>query len=87
MPLPKQVQAYVMAVSTQKKRKDGSIDSMRGDGLVPIASGLGLHGNSDFDLRIPKSRQWVGHGINHLELLGSQTAYRRIRRWLREPIP
>lgn len=85
MPLPKQVQAYAMAVSTQKQRKDGGTDSLRGDGLVPIASGLGQHKDRDFDLRIPKSRQWVGYGINHLELLGSEAVYRRIHRWLRQP--
>ncbi|MDR6840439.1 esterase/lipase family protein [Pseudoxanthomonas sacheonensis] len=87
MPLPKQVQAYAMVASTQNKRKDGGTDSLRGDGLVPIASGLGQHKDRDFDLRIPKSRQWVGYGINHLELLGSETVYRRLKRWLRKPIP
>lgn len=85
MPLPKQVQAYAMAVSTQEGRKNGGTDSLRGDGLVPIASGLGQHKNRDFDLRIPKARQWVGYGINHLELLGVDAVYRRMARWLREP--
>ena len=87
MPLPKQVQAYAIAASTQNERADGDTDSLRGDGLVPIASGLGKHKDRDFDLRIPKSRQWVGYGINHLELLGSETVYRRLKRWLRKPIP
>ena len=87
MPMPKRVRAYVMAVSTQNEREDGGTDSLRGDGLVPIASGLGQHKNRDFDLRIPKSRQWVGYGINHLELLGSETVYRRLKGWLGKPIP
>ncbi len=87
MPMPKRVRAYVMAVSTQNEREDGGTDSLRGDGLVPIASGLGQHKNRDFDLRIPKSRQWVGYGINHLELLGSKTVYRCLKGWLGKPIP
>ncbi|MGH8028291.1 MAG: esterase/lipase family protein [Pseudoxanthomonas sp.] len=85
MPLPKQVQAYAMAASTQDERKDGGIDSLRGDGLVPIASALGQHKNRDFDLRIPKTRQWVGYGLNHLEMLGSEAVYQRIARWLKAP--
>lgn len=86
MPLPKQVRAYALAVSRQEESKDESRDSLRGDGLVPVASALGRHPDRGFDLRIPKSRQWVGYGINHLELLGSDAVYRRIHRWLRQPI-
>ena len=84
MPLPKQVRAYAVAASTQDEGKNGGIDSLRGDGLVPIASALGQHADRDFDLRIPRTRQWRGYGINHLELLGSEAAYRRINRWLRK---
>ena len=87
MPLPKQVQAYAMAVSRQEESKNGDIDSLRGDGLVPVASALGQHPDRDFDLRIPKTRQWLGYGINHLEILGSEKVYRRIKTWLRRPIP
>ena len=83
MPLPKQVRAYAVAVSTQEEGKDGDPGSLRGDGLVPVASALGQHKDRDFDLRISKARQWVGYGINHLELLGSDAVYQRIKRWLR----
>ena len=38
-----------------------------------------------FDLRIPKTRQWIGYGINHLELLGSDAVYQQLKRWLRKP--
>lgn len=80
LPLPKQVLAYAIAVTTQEQRQDGKL---RGDGLVPIASALGEHADRAFDLRIPASRRWVGHGINHLQLLGNDEVYRRIERWLR----
>ncbi|MGH8061405.1 MAG: esterase/lipase family protein [Pseudoxanthomonas sp.] len=83
LPLPKQVSAYAIAVTTQEQREDGDDSGLRGDGLVPIASALGEHTDSAFDLRIPKARRWVGYGINHLELLGSDEVYARIERWLR----
>ena len=83
LPLPKQVSAYAIAVTTQEQREDGDDNGLRGDGLVPIASALGEHADRAFDLRIPGSRRWVGHGINHLELLGSDQVYARIERWLR----
>lgn len=83
LPLPKQVSAYAIAVTTQDAREDGDDSKLHGDGLVPIASALGEHSDRAFDLRIPQSRRWVGYGINHLELLGSDEVYRRIERWLR----
>ena len=83
LPLPKQVSAYAIAVTTQERREDGDDGKLHGDGLVPIASALGEHPDRAFDLRIPQSRRWVGYGINHLELLGSDEVYRRLERWLR----
>jgi PGAP1-like protein len=84
LPLPQQVTAYAIAVTTQEQREDGDDSKLRGDGLVPIASALGEHADHAFDLRIPKSRRWVGYGINHLEMLGSDEVYARVGRWLRE---
>ncbi|MET0814423.1 MAG: hypothetical protein ABWX88_04460, partial [Pseudoxanthomonas sp.] len=87
MPLPKRVRAYAIAASRQQESEDGdiAIEALSGDGLVPVASALGRHEDRDFDLRIPKARQWVGYGINHLDLLGSPDVYSRIRRWLKKP--
>ncbi|ALN63735.1 PGAP1-like family protein [Lysobacter antibioticus] len=84
LPLPAQVRSYAVAVSTDKNgaAKDGGIDRLSGDGLVPVASALGHHPDPAFDLRIPKSRQWVGHGLHHLDLLGDPQVYERIRHWL-----
>ena len=87
MPLPKPVLAYAIAVSTQEAKKDREIDAMRGDGPVPVASALGIHKDRGFDLRIPKARQWIGYGINHLELLGSPAVYAQLRRWLATGLP
>jgi len=78
LPLPRQVTAYAIAVSTQAKRKDGDASRAGGDGLVPVDSALGKHADSAFDLRIPNTRQWVGYGINHLEMLGSDAVYQHV---------
>ena len=83
LPLPEQVSAYAIAVTTQEQDEDGDDGRLRGDGLVPIASALGEHADPAFDLRIPNSRRWVGYGINHLQMLGSDEVYARIARWLR----
>ncbi|MEP6907991.1 MAG: hypothetical protein ABI858_08445 [Pseudoxanthomonas sp.] len=85
LPLPKPVLAYAMAVSTQKEKQGTGDDAMRGDGLVPIASALGLHKDRNFDLRIPRTRRWIGYGINHLEVLGSLEVHAQLLRWLRKP--
>ena len=85
LPLPEQVTAYAIAASTQRQRSEGKRQAS-GDGLVPIASALGTHADKAFDLHIPKTRQWVGYGINHLELLGSDDVYQQMKRWLRKPV-
>lgn len=83
-PLPASVHAYAVATTTQEA--GGDIPATRGDGLVPIASALGEHPDPAFDLRIPPSRRWIGYGINHLQMLGSEAVYRRIADWMREPV-
>lgn len=84
MALPEQIRAYAIAATRQEESRGGS-GKPQGDGLVPIASAWGEHADSAFDLRIPPSRRWLGHGINHLELLGSDEVHAQIERWLREP--
>lgn len=85
VPLPEGVRSYAVAVSTDPARRGGPADPARnnGDGLVPVASALGHHPDPAFDLGIPRSRQWLGHGLHHLDLLGDAQVYRRIRQWLK----
>lgn len=85
LPLPASVRAYAIATTTQDNG-GGNPAAMRGDGLVPVASALGEHPDSAFDLRIPPARRWVGYGIHHLQMLRSEAVYRRIAEWLREPV-
>lgn len=53
-----------------------------GDGLVPVESALGKHPDPTRDLAFPSERQWVGQGMNHLDLLDRPDVYEQIRQWL-----
>jgi hypothetical protein len=55
---------------------------MIGDGIVPLKSALGRHENPDLALPFPASREWVGYGMNHLDLLNHPEVYAQIRGWL-----
>ncbi len=81
VPLPKRVQCYAIAATTGSRAGDLS-DRVLGDGLVPVESALGRHADSRLALSIPKSRQWVGYGRNHLDLLSDPEVYAVMKRWL-----
>ncbi len=81
LPLPAEVACYAIAASTARKA-GGLTGQLLGDGLVPLASALGRHKDARRDLLFPKSRQWVGYGMHHLDLLDNSEVYTRIRRWL-----
>ena len=81
LPLPTGVRCYTAAATLGKK--SGSIAGhFLGDGLVPVESALGQHIDPARNLAFPKSRQWVGYEMNHMDLLDSPDVYRRIRKWL-----
>ena len=81
VPLPDGVRCYAVAATTGKAPGDLN-DRLLGDGLVPVRSALGRHEDAARSLPFPESRQWVGTGINHLDLLDRPEVYDRIRRWL-----
>lgn len=81
--LPAQVRAYAIAATTERSRKAASVGSLRGDGLVPVASAFGEHADPAFDLRIPAARRWIAHGTHHIGLLRSARVYEQIAHWLR----
>ena len=81
LPLPKAARSYAIAASIGK-RTDDLKGRLLGDGLVPLASALGRHHDPARTLAFPKSRQWVGYGMGHLELLNRDEVYRQLRRWL-----
>ena len=84
VPLPVGVPCYAIAATIGKTRGDLK-DRLLGDGLVPLASALGVHKRAERCLAFPQGRQWVGHGINHLDLLDRPAVWAQIRDWLAHP--
>jgi pimeloyl-ACP methyl ester carboxylesterase len=83
VPLPAGVKCHALAATLDAR---GSVLAGRvvGDGLVPLDSALGRHPDPACALAIPKSRQWVGYGMGHLELLNRPEVYARLNAWMRE---
>ena len=79
--LPTDVRCYAIAASTGKQPRDLG-ERLLGDGLVPLDSALGRHPDPAMTLPIPANRQWVGQGINHLELLRHPAVFAQLREWL-----
>lgn len=80
--LPKNVRCYAIAARLDSIGHDAA-DTMVGDGLVPLASALGVHAERKRHLGIPKHRQKVIPGIGHLALLWDQEVGATLRDWLR----
>jgi len=68
VPLPAGVRCFAVAA--------------RRDGLVPVASALGLHPDADRALRLPESHRWIAEDMDHLDLLHRPEVQERVRRWL-----
>lgn len=83
VPLPSGVKCYAAAAVRAAKRSLLS-DRLIGDGLVTLDSALGRHRDSTRRLAIPKSRQWVGYGMGHRDLLNDDDVYRQVSAWLQE---
>jgi len=49
---------------------------------VPLDSALGRHAISARCLAFAEERQWIGHGINHLDLLKAPEVCAQLLRWL-----
>lgn len=79
--LPQGVACYA-AAATLAERRRALGDALVGDGLVPVASALGRHRDPVRALPIPMTRQWIGHGIGHLDLLSRPEVYAQLRGWL-----
>ncbi len=81
VPLPEGVRCYALAV-TLAREGGGLGDRLLGDGLVSVNSALGRHPDPNRTLGFPPARQWVGYGMNHLDMLGRPEAYEQIKQWL-----
>lgn len=81
LPLPAGINCYAAAVTTGLRRGDLK-DRLLADGLVPLHSALGQHRDADRCLIFPAAQQWIGHSMNHWDLLHRREVYEQLRRWL-----
>ena len=79
LPLPEGVACFAVAASTSKMAASGSL---AGDGLVPVASALGLHASAALSLAFPPENQFVAYDTNHMALLKSEAIAAQLLRWL-----
>ena len=83
VPLPAHVECYAVGAMLGEHRSVVA-ERLVGDGLVPLDSALGLHKDPAHSLGIPKSHQWIGSQMGHLELLSRPEVYRQLEAWLRD---
>jgi pimeloyl-ACP methyl ester carboxylesterase len=81
VPLPNDVACYCIAATTGRRAGDLP-DRLLGDGIVPLESALGHHPSPELALKFDPARQWIGYGMNHLELLSRREVYAQLKRWL-----
>jgi hypothetical protein len=89
-PLPRGVACYAAAATLAPvpgRSTRSAVKSLLGDGLVPVASALGVHADPARALAIPVARRWVGYGMGHFDLLDRPDVYEQIREWLAEASP
>jgi hypothetical protein len=83
VPLPQGVKCCAVAGSIG--RAADVHGHLLGDGLLPVDTALGRHGEPARNLAFPRSRQWVAFGTHHLDLLSRVEVYEKIRAWLARP--
>ena len=81
VPLPDKVRCFTLAATTGAQSGDLK-DRLLGDGLVPLDSALGRHKDPARTLAFAKDRQWIGYGMNHLDLLSRPEVFAQLRQWL-----
>jgi pimeloyl-ACP methyl ester carboxylesterase len=71
--LPAGVAAFAVAGTLAKDENDFA-GGLLGDGLVPVASALGLD--------LPPENQWIAYGTGHLRLVASPAVCEKLEAWL-----
>ncbi|MDO9570226.1 MAG: alpha/beta hydrolase [Hydrogenophaga sp.] len=85
LPLPEGVACFAVAATLAPQR--GLLaDRLMGDGLVPLNSALGQHGEPARRLVFARESQYVAYRTGHLELLSSPAVAAQLLAWLR-PVP
>lgn len=81
VPLPEHLRCYALAA--QLGDDSSKLKSrLLGDGLVPVASALGRHTQSQRTLAFEAERQCVLGGIGHMDLLSRPAVAQQLLRWL-----
>lgn len=86
LPLPANVHCAALAGTTGLRAGDLG-DRLLGDGLVPVASALGRDRDAARRLSFDPEWQWIGYGMNHLDLLSRREACDALQRALQAPLP
>jgi hypothetical protein len=81
LPLPEGVRCFAVG-ATLGPRHDSLKSRLLGDGLVPLDSALGRHADAARTLSFAPDRQWIGHGIGHLELPTHPAVQAQLLQWL-----
>lgn len=80
-PLPAGVGTLLVAATQSAQRAD-TLAAMRGDGLVPVASALGVHRRAAHTLVVPAPQQLVVTSANHWDLLSRAEVADALTAWL-----
>ena len=81
VPLPDSIRCFA-AAACLGPQSDDLKTRLLGDGLVPLDSALGRHKDLARTLAFPEHRQWVGYGMNHLDLLNRPEVFVQLKQWL-----
>ena len=81
VPLPPGVSFYAVAATTGETAS--AFDQTWGDGLVPLDSALGRHGDPARDLGVHPDRHCVARGTSHFDLLWRPEVTAQVLGWLR----
>ena len=76
--LPTDVRCYAIAGTLSAEPGERS----RGDGMVPVASALGMHAKREHTLAFPEAHRSIAAGTGHIDLLGADAVYATIKSWL-----
>lgn len=81
VPLPKKMRCFFIAATTAGKRGALS-DRLIGDGLVPVNSALGAHGDANKAFALDDEHHWIAYRANHMDLLDRKDVTDKILEWL-----
>ena len=81
VPLPNGVACFTVA-ATMASEPGFLANRLIGDGMVPVDSALGRHGDARRDLGLPTGAQKIEYRMSHLGLLSSSEVTLQMVRWL-----